>query len=406
MILDDDGSVDCYFDSDIEIDDHSRRLLNSSQSNDAPGGENSNSSDSLPFTSSGEKSNRKARRRQTKIKNYFSSDAQTMKSDGRRDDVILVNNNVIRTSQPTSKAASKAASKLKVHVHIDGMTLLVPVPNENASIGWLSNETIERYYSFKKIRPVVLLKTMDGALLSNDDQIVDVLTTMEVQVEIDSFNIKPIDELYGELCKRENRRPVNELDYEFRISMASGCLNLRNCFLERNHFRLLTDSLKMQAKIKALDLSYSNLLKLEDSSFGLLRVIFGLENLELLNLECTGLSRQQLAEISRHKSAKLVNLNLNYNLLLNCDDLICELLQAHGNLRKLFLQYTDLTEQLILNLRLNQLIEKRPNPIEIHIDTLKNSKNYTSPSFVVSCLEVPEANELDHLEFSRQLFIC
>ena len=401
VVIEENSSVNCYFDSDIEMDDN-RLQASDSPLNDALE-ENSNSSDSLPVLVSQKSGNRKVRRRQTKIKSYFNSDAQTMKSagDGRRDDVILVSNSVSRTSQQPAKAACK----LKVHVHIDGMTLLVPVPNENASIGWLSNETIERYYSFKKIRPVVQLKTMDGALLSNDDQIVDVLTTMEVQVEIDSFNIKPIDELYGELCRLANLRTVNELDYEFRISMASGCLNLRNCFLDQPQFRLVTDSLKMQSKIKALDLSYSNLLKMDDSNFSLLRTIFGLENLEVLNLECTGLSRQQLAEIAKHRSAKLMNLNLNYNLLLNCDDLICELLEGHTNLRKLFLQYTDLTGQLILNLRLNQLIEKRPNRIEIHIDTLKNSKNCTSSSFVASYLDVPEANELDHLEFSRQLFI-
>ena len=50
-----------------------------------------------------------------------------------------------------------------------------------------------------EIRPV--------AQLSNDNQIIDVLTTMDM---VDSFNRKPIDELYGELCRLENLRMVNE----------------------------------------------------------------------------------------------------------------------------------------------------------------------------------------------------
>lgn len=379
--------------------------------------EQSNSSSSLDVlplnesnTISNSNSKRKTKRKQTKINNYFSLDAQTMKSggDGKRDDVSVLNSNCNSqtsciSNQSSSKSNLTKASKLKVRVHIDGMTLLVPLPEETTSIGWLMNETIERYYSFKKIRPVIQLKTMDDALLSNDDQVIDVLTNMEVKVEIDSFKIKPINELYSELCDLDGVKMVNELDYEFRISMASGCLNLRNCFLNDQHFKLALNSLKMQTKIKVLDLSYSNLVKL-DENCNLMKMMFNLSNLEILNLECTGLSRQQLIEMTKQKATKLINLNLNYNLLFNCTDLICDLIENNSCLTKLSLQYTDLTEDLLVNLRLNQIVEKRLN-FQIYIDTFRDSKIFKSPSFVSSCLDVLEANELDYREFNEKLFI-
>lgn len=399
------SSVSCIFDSDIELDNECSSnkfevILNEENLS------NSSVDDCQPVYTTNKVMNKKIKRKQTKIKNYFSLNDPTLKSTSdKKDDVILVNNNVTRcdSTKVSTLESNKITNKLKVRVHIDGMTLLVPLSNENVSIGWLMNETVERYYSFKKIRPVIQLKTMDGALLSNDDQIVDVLTNMEVNVEIDSFNIKPIDELYNEFCRNENLKVVNELDYEFRISMASGCLNLRNCYLEDVQFRLLTNSLKMQSRIKVLDLSYSNLMKLDDN-FNLIKIIFNLSNLEVLNLECTGLSRQHLIEFAKLKTTKLIDLNLNYNLLLNSVDLICDLIENNCNLIKLSLQYTDLTEQLILNLRLNQLIEKRVH-FQIHIDALKNSKNYISSSFVASSLNVPELTEFDYQEFNKQLFI-
>ena len=410
LALIDEDSIDCQFDSDIEMQDNSNYLANNNERFEVLNEEeHSNSSDVQPvstFTTSEFVNKKKVKRKQKKINSYFNLDGSIVKSRNdelsKKDDVILVNSNVNCAKNEIKTTQSKKINKLKVHVHIDGMILLVPLQNESASIGWLMNETIERYYSFKKIRPIVQLKTMDNALLSNDDQIVDVLTNMEVKVEIDSFNIKPIDELYNELCKIEKLKIINELDYEFRISMVSGCLNLRNCFLEDAQFNLLINSLKMQTKIRVLDLSYSNLVKL-DFNFNLTQTIFNLNNLEVLNLESTGLGRQHLIEFCKAKTSKLASLNLNYNLLLNCDDLICDLIANNCNLTKLYIQYTDLSNQLLGNLNLHKLIEKRTN-LQIHIDTLKSSKYFIGSSFVVSSLDVLEANEKDYQEFHKHLF--
>ena len=62
-----------------------------------------------------------------------------------------------------------------------------------------------RYFSSFGLRPVLALKTSEGAFMSPDDKIVDVLSSNEeVLTSVQSWNLPALSERYQDACINSN----------------------------------------------------------------------------------------------------------------------------------------------------------------------------------------------------------
>lgn len=62
-----------------------------------------------------------------------------------------------------------------------------------------------RYFSSFGLRPVLALKTSEGAFMSPDDKIVDVLSSNEeVLTSVESWNLPALSERYRDACINSN----------------------------------------------------------------------------------------------------------------------------------------------------------------------------------------------------------
>ena len=69
--------------------------------------------------------------------------------------------------------------KLIIYIfHVNQIFLLSNSEIEK-TISWLSQQAAQRYYSMCGLRPLLTLSTKDGAFLSNNDQIFQVLSSNE-----------------------------------------------------------------------------------------------------------------------------------------------------------------------------------------------------------------------------------
>ena len=93
---------------------------------------------------------------------------------------------------------------LRVRIRIEDKCYLIPCPRRNkdgsnVTIGWLTNQAIERYYSEHGGRPKLKLTTMDGALLCSTDALCDVLLENEEIMGV--VEDLPLNERYQMACK-------------------------------------------------------------------------------------------------------------------------------------------------------------------------------------------------------------
>lgn len=172
-------------------------------------------------------------------------------------------------------------------------------------------EAQQRYYQLKKLKPVLYLTTVDGALLSKDDVITQVVVDkLEVVATIESFEQPLISERYVEECKRLELEPIKDLQLELQSAQESGVLNLSNANLCPKQCKALCEALKDTDVIQTLDISFTYL----HNSAQLMETVCTMSKLEDLNLACVGLTKRALSSLTRLK-CPLNHLDISYNSL-------------------------------------------------------------------------------------------
>ncbi|XP_071086168.1 tonsoku-like protein [Haliotis cracherodii] len=172
---------------------------------------------------------------------------------------------------------------MRLKVTIDGQMLLVPIPDINQSISWLAQDVSRRYEKIHQKKPLVTLRTRDGAILSPDDVVCMVLSNNEVvDAVVDSWDMQPLHDRYRQAC-----RLTRAVEYRNIVSLlqscdSTGCLSLRNLALRSNQIHPVCRALEGQNNMKHLDLQ-SN--RLGDNGMSVLsRSVCSLPGLTYLNV--------------------------------------------------------------------------------------------------------------------------
>lgn len=271
-----------------------------------------------------------------------------------------------KEKEKESDLTSNEPAKVKIRVHIEDMILLIPVAGTQPTVGRLEREIVERYYKLKKVRPVLTIETMDKAIVSSDDLLSDVLNSNEVRACIQSWNVRPLHEIYRTECDQSQVEPIVDIEFECRMAGSSAILNFRQSHWSLPHLKALLPAFRMQNQLRTLDFSYSNFVQLDAAILELFPAIASIESLQTLNLEGTGLIEAQLAQLASISFPQLTDLNLNYNCLRGLDSILVQVMRKHEGLRNLWLQFCDVTSELTSDLTFNQTLEQRE--LRVHID--------------------------------------
>lgn len=247
-----------------------------------------------------------------------------------------------RLSQaPPSKPPERTESIL-VKVHIEDKSFLIKLPDPTQKVSWLAQEAIKRYYQIKKVTPVVYLTTKDGAVLSFDDLITDVVCDKEREVyaKVESFEIAAFHVRYRENCTHAGIATINDIERELQSAEESGVLRLSNAHVPAKHWKALFDAIKDSDAIRIIDLSYTFV--------GATRHLFEevlstLSRLEALHMQCTGINKASLRSLAKQK-LPINHLDLSYNPLdSTCGESLTDLLANCASLSTLALISCGLT---------------------------------------------------------------
>lgn len=98
---------------------------------------------------------------------------------------------------------------MRLRVWVQDKMFLIPCPQGNAQeakcVGWLAEQASLRYFSSSGLRPKLALKTKEGAFLSVEDKVTDVLSSNEeVIASVESWDLPPLSERYRDACLNTN----------------------------------------------------------------------------------------------------------------------------------------------------------------------------------------------------------
>lgn len=259
----------------------------------------------------------------------------------------------------TSSNLPQNTEKILVKVHINGKTLLMPVPGKLCTVGWLADQSAERYAKNWQLKPVITLTDKDGAILGSDDLVTDVVVEKEVYADIQSWLIDPLHDRYEVQCKAKSIKCYSDVLTKLKIADSSGSLTLKNVKLGKIHSQAILCALKHQTNLRNLDISFSDIL-LNDSSNEFAEVLTTTKNINELDLRGTGINRSKLISLDYKHLSKLNTLNISYNHLSDDSlDFILNSIVSHPSLTVLDLRENDFSPNLFDN---------------CHISTEKNIK--------------------------------
>ena len=105
------------------------------------------------------------------------------------------------SSLSTTAPSTTAVPMLRIRVKIENRSYLIPC-HSHSSIGWLGEQAAERCYTQQGVRPKLMLTTPDGAHLSAEDLVSQVLQSGEEVVGVvEHWHHPPLLERYQTACR-------------------------------------------------------------------------------------------------------------------------------------------------------------------------------------------------------------
>ncbi|XP_068698694.1 tonsoku-like protein isoform X1 [Montipora foliosa] len=263
--------------------------------------------------------------------------------------------------------APSGTPPMRLRVRVQDKVFLIPCPQNNAqdgkNIGWLAEQASLRYFSSFGLRPVLALKTSEGAFLSLEDKIRDVLSSNEeVLGSVESWNLPALSERYRDACINSNTASRPDILSILESDLQLTSISLSNKALLDVHVLPLYRALQCHDVLTKLMLPGN---RIGDSGVQyLVSALPTLPNLLVLDLSCNGITQKGLSHIAsalnardcaterseRQQNAmlqKLMELNISYNWLGdNCGTLLAVILQKCPLLNSLKLESCGLTSQI------------------------------------------------------------
>ena len=145
--------------------------------------------------------------------------------------------------------------QLRVSVGDSENTLLmIPILNRSSNCLWLNKEVQKRYFNKFGVKPVISLETTDGALLSDEDCILDVITGDELKViaKIESWVMDPLDNRYKEICNSFGIQTLEDIIKELQITQINGCFKLSDVNLPVEQIKPIFRALQRQNNLRQI----------------------------------------------------------------------------------------------------------------------------------------------------------
>jgi len=191
-----------------------------------------------------------------------------------------------------------------LNVHIGGRLLLVPIKDEWTTIKELKSSIVDRYSIMERAKPIIRLYPANNpsCTLFDQDLCKDVVREQDIEAEIVSWNLDPIESTYVRECCRLKLSPLTHIKIELRALDEELRSNLNEAKIDWSHVRLPT--LHMEAILNALSHRQFNCANFQGSTqlidspmvaqeLFLKACILSWKNLTRLDLSCTGLMRHQ-----------------------------------------------------------------------------------------------------------------
>ncbi|XP_064646100.1 tonsoku-like protein [Lineus longissimus] len=184
---------------------------------------------------------------------------------------------------------------LRIKVKILEELLLIPVPNNDGTktMSWLIDEVVQRYYNLHGLRPIISLKTKDGAMLSPDDFVSFVLdTNEELEATFQGWDLKPLKNRYKEACQVLNAIPYRNIQNSLEEVDVKRTLSLEYLGLSLKQMHPILRAVQCQTTLKELHLCGN---KIDDQVMNhLASALKTLVNLTVLDLMSNSITAEGL----------------------------------------------------------------------------------------------------------------
>ncbi|XP_054162408.1 tonsoku-like protein [Oppia nitens] len=239
-------------------------------------------------------------------------------------------------------------------------TFIIPILNRRTTCLWLNKETEKRYFAKLSIKPIISLETTDGALLSDEDFILDVITgdILKVNAKIESWIMDPLPNRYKEVCNTFNTKPDSDVIGWLEMTHLNGCLRLCDLKLPVEQIRAIFKAIQRQNNLKEIDISFSNILMNDWTSF--INCLPFLSSLHKLKLKGTSINRQIIEQLIAKCPQSLVELDLSFNTFGDYyRNITYKLIQHLPKLKVLDLSGCDLTNAFLEPIELQEYIKSK-----------------------------------------------
>ncbi|XP_074645815.1 tonsoku-like protein [Tubulanus polymorphus] len=226
---------------------------------------------------------------------------------------------------PVVVAAATVESTLRITVRILGTILLLPIAGSERgqNIEWLCSEVASRYFQLHGIRPLVSLKTHDGAFLCPNDLITHVLSTNEqLEAVFIRWDLAPLPDRYKDACNVLKSVAYRNIRSLLQTAIHSSVLDLSSLFLRVNQLQPVFSALQCESSLTELIL-HGN--RIDDTGVvHLKKALSSMSNLLKLDLSSNHLTSDGLKELTsvvtestdnRKSLQNVTTLNLSYNFL-------------------------------------------------------------------------------------------
>ena len=216
-----------------------------------------------------------------------------------------------------SGAVSNICSKVKVRFD-SGEVLWLPVSKTEA-FSELCSRASDRFSEIHGKRPVIALKSTDGASFHSSDLVSAMVSeNQELVADVVKWDVRPIDQRYQDECSHRSARCFKNIEAALLESQLSNKFKL-NCSLSSENSVPLLKALIFEDRLTELNLARNCLDK--SCIEALCESLPSLKCLKTLNLSNTGLTCESLQPFetmfANGKGScleRMISLNLNFNL--------------------------------------------------------------------------------------------
>ncbi|KAF8777205.1 tonsoku-like protein [Argiope bruennichi] len=227
-------------------------------------------------------------------------DNNTNDSSSNTSEVITESTKNLQESNP-SQVIKKDGSKLSfcIKVKITDKLILVPIPEDSCSIGWLAEQAAQRYQDLLGSKPHLTLMTKDGAFLSKTDLVKNLFdNNEEIASNVEFWDEPSLNERYIQLCEKRGLTLSPSIQKRLLNFEVSPELNFSNCSIPNPQMIVIFSVLQYFQNLQHLDLSGTVIT--DTIASGIISCFPSFSSLVSLNMSCCCLTIETVKNISHY----------------------------------------------------------------------------------------------------------